>query len=234
MPTNNTKESAKATTVLKGHFTEEENVFFFIPNLIGYARVILAIVSLYFMRQHPNICMVLYSLSCLLDAADGVAARRFNQCSKFGAVLDMVTDRCTTACLLCYLAIAYQDWAILFQLLIALDLSSHYMHMYSSLQSGASSHKKISETSNWFLRQYYSNNIVLFSVCFANELFFVLMYLRSFTPSPLHPYVFWTLAALTGPICAGKQVISVIQMIGASKNLVHIDTEERKQLKKAN
>jgi CDP-diacylglycerol--inositol 3-phosphatidyltransferase len=54
-------------------------VFLFIPNIIGYTRVILAAASLYFMRWHPKYCTWLYIVSCLLDAFDGMAARRFDQ-----------------------------------------------------------------------------------------------------------------------------------------------------------
>ncbi len=109
----------------------DENVFLFVPNLIGYARVILAASSLFFMSYHPKACTALYGISCLLDAVDGQAARALGQTSKFGAVLDMVTDRCTTACLLSFLSSAYPKWALLFQFLIVLDFSSHYIHMYS-------------------------------------------------------------------------------------------------------
>lgn len=38
--------------------------------------------------------MFMYWLSAFLDAFDGMAARAFNQSTKFGAVLDMVSDRC--------------------------------------------------------------------------------------------------------------------------------------------
>ncbi|KAG0336204.1 CDP-diacylglycerol-inositol 3-phosphatidyltransferase [Podila humilis] len=177
--------------------------------------------------------MVLYSISCLLDAVDGQAARYYNQCSKFGAVLDMVTDRCTTACLLCYLASAYSTYAIVFQFLIALDVSSHYMHMYSSLTSGATSHKKISETSNPILIAYYTSNLVLFGFCFANELFFVVLYLFSFGfENVIARYTLWTLALLTGPVCAGKQIINCIQFANASKALAQLDLDERKLAKK--
>ncbi|KAG9725810.1 hypothetical protein KCU59_g15025, partial [Aureobasidium melanogenum] len=82
----------------------KENIFMFVPNLIGYARVFLAIGSLNYMPLHPRTCALLYSISCLLDALDGYAARSFNQSTKFGAVLDMVTDRCTTTCLLVFLS----------------------------------------------------------------------------------------------------------------------------------
>ena len=48
------------------------------------------------MPYHPRYSMLLYGASSLLDAADGYAARALNQSSEFGAVLDMVTDRCDT------------------------------------------------------------------------------------------------------------------------------------------
>ena len=60
----------------------------------GYARIIIAAISLYYMRDNPRLCTVLYLVSCILDAFDGKMARLLNQSTRFGAVLDMVTDRC--------------------------------------------------------------------------------------------------------------------------------------------
>ena len=59
----------------------------------GYLRVVLAGISLAVMPRHPRVFTVLYFVSSILDVADGQAARRLGQTSKFGAVLDMVTDR---------------------------------------------------------------------------------------------------------------------------------------------
>jgi CDP-diacylglycerol--inositol 3-phosphatidyltransferase len=113
------------------------------------------------MPLHPRTCCILYSISCLLDALDGYAARYFGQSTRFGAVLDMVTDRCTTACLLVFLASAFPRWSIVFQGLISLDLASHYMHMYATLAMGGSelSHKKVDEDRSWILKLYYENNV---------------------------------------------------------------------------
>ncbi|KAI8883373.1 CDP-diacylglycerol--inositol 3-phosphatidyltransferase [Backusella circina FSU 941] len=173
----------------------KENIFLFIPNLIGYTRIILAGLSLYYMPWHPKVCVTLYCISCLLDAVDGNAARYFDQCDKFGAVLDMVTD------------------------------SSHYMHMYSSMISGSSSHKKISEKQSWYLRIYYTNNIVLFFMCAGNELFFVALYALKLS-EPLN--LFWQVTlAVTGTICFAKQFINVVQIVNASKTLAAIDQEDR-------
>ncbi|KAJ1983123.1 phosphatidylinositol synthase 1 (CDP-alcohol phosphatidyltransferase1) [Dimargaris verticillata] len=177
------------------------------------------------MENAPWTCFTLYGISCLLDVLDGQAARYFHQSSRFGAVLDMVTDRCTTTCLLCFLAQVYPSWTILFQCLISLDISSHYIHMYSSLLAGADSHKKISEHQNPILKAYYHNNKVLFLFCFANEAFFMLLYLHHYVPN--HALVVRALLLLTFPICAGKQVINVIQLVGSSQQLAANDVAAR-------
>ncbi|PQE17028.1 cdp-diacylglycerol-inositol 3-phosphatidyltransferase pis protein [Rutstroemia sp. NJR-2017a BBW] len=104
------------------------------------------------MPLHPLTCTTIYSISCLLDALDGYIARYFNQSSRFGAMLDMVTDRCTTTCLLVFLSTAWPHWMIVFQALISLDLASHYMHMYTSLvMGGGGSHKVVGRERSWLL-----------------------------------------------------------------------------------
>jgi len=113
------------------------------------------------MPLHPKTCSGLYSISCLLDALDGYAARHFEQSTRFGAVLDMVTDRCTTSCLLVFLASAWPRWALVFQGLISLDLASHYIHMYATLSMGGSdqSHKKVDASRSKILNLYYTNKV---------------------------------------------------------------------------
>lgn len=172
-----------------GESETTENIFLFVPNIIGYSRIFLAIASLYYMPLHPRTCSLLYSVSCLLDALDGLAARHFQQSTRFGAVLDMVTDRCTTACLLVFLSSAFPRWALIFQGLISLDFASHYMHMYATLTMGGSgkSHKKVDQSRSRLLYLYYNNKNVLFMVCALNELFFIALYLLSFSSPLLSP-----------------------------------------------
>lgn len=132
-----------------------------VNTFLGYSRVFLTFASLYYMPLHPRTCSFLYTVSCLLDGLDGYAARYFNQSTTFGAVLDMVTDRCTTACLLVFLSSAWPRWAILFQGLISLDMASHYMHMYATLSMGGSSqsHKKVDPSRSWIMYQYYTSKV---------------------------------------------------------------------------
>lgn len=113
------------------------------------------------MPLHPRTCSLLYSISCLLDALDGYAARRYEQSTRFGAVLDMVTDRCTTSCLLVFLASAFPRWSLIFQGLISLDLASHYIHMYATLVMGGTeqSHKKVDKERSFLMNLYYTNKV---------------------------------------------------------------------------
>ncbi|GAA5896552.1 hypothetical protein JCM6882_005726 [Rhodosporidiobolus microsporus] len=229
----------------------DENIFLFVPNLIGYTRVLLGAAALLYMPTHPKFCTVAYCISALLDAVDGQAARALGQTSRFGSILDMVTDRCMTSCLLCFLASAYPQFALLFMGLISLDFSSHYIHMYASIVSGSRSHKTVTKEQSWILWSYYNNSLTLFIFCAFNELFFVSLYvLHSYhkpllspsqlasLPAPLlqfltqFPFLLKTswphvVAAITGPIMAGKQVINVVQFWKAAKMLNEQDLEER-------
>lgn len=238
---------AKEAVDLATAQTYSENVFLFVPNLIGYTRVILAGLSLHFMSFHPKYCTLAYVISCLLDAVDGQAARALGQTSKFGAVLDMVTDRCTTSCLLCYLSSVYPDYAILFQFLIALDFSSHYMHMYSSLVTGSTSHKLVTSDVSRILWLYYNDSRTLFLICAGNELFFVALYLMKWVHTPIDLGVYSTyplsltditypqaMAIISFPICFTKNIINLVQLWKASKILVGVDLAERVMAREAN
>ncbi|KAK2977774.1 hypothetical protein RJ640_028919, partial [Escallonia rubra] len=71
----------------------------------------------------------MFEFSFVCDALDGWFARKFNQVSTFGAVLDMVTDRISTACLLVILSQVYRP-GLVFLSLLALDIASHWLQMY--------------------------------------------------------------------------------------------------------
>lgn len=57
----------------------EENIFLFYPNLIGYARILLAIISFIAIKKYPITACLCYFTSALLDAFDGFLARKFKQ-----------------------------------------------------------------------------------------------------------------------------------------------------------
>ena len=106
----------KTTIMANKTATTAGNVLLYIPNIIGYLRVVLTLLSITLMiifPTHWKIAIVCYISSFVGDLFDGMAARKFNQCSTFGGLLDMVTDRCSTAGLLCVLSREYEDKPIL-------------------------------------------------------------------------------------------------------------------------
>ena len=104
----------------------EMSVYLYVPNLIGYVRVALALFGYSVALTHYHLTLGAYWLSQMLDAADGYAARVLGQSSTFGAVLDMVTDRTSTTCLCIVLARLYPDYIIGFCSLVMLDMFSHW------------------------------------------------------------------------------------------------------------
>ncbi|CAF1906646.1 unnamed protein product [Rotaria magnacalcarata] len=217
---------------------QTDNIFLFIPNIIGYVRIFLSIASFYFMPTHPIITVLCYLTSELLDALDGHAARALGQSTKFGAMFDMLIDRCSTMCLCFVLAMFYPSWALFFQLWAAIDVASHWLHLHAATVKGSESHKKIDLSGNPVLRLYYTSRKVLFTMCAGNELWFSMVYLLHFGEGPgVITYDAYTIGlwriilyAVT-PIMALKQIISLIHLYTAALDMAAIDEAERARQK---
>jgi CDP-diacylglycerol--inositol 3-phosphatidyltransferase len=144
-------------------------VYLYAPNIIGYVRVFMALAAFSLAFTDFKLFIVLYATSMLLDAVDGMVARRYDQASKFGALLDMVTDRCSSNGLLMILGHIYPKYFLVFLGLALLDYSSHWASMYAAANCGAESHKKIGPGRPSILRWYYHNKAALFSLCVCQE-----------------------------------------------------------------
>merc|ERR1712194_25533 len=97
------------------------------------------------------LCITLYITSFVLDLFDGMAARYFNQCSALGGVLDMVTDRCSTAGLLMILSWNehYPQYRLYLLMCVVLDFGSHWCAMYAAATGGAH-HKSLEANQDEF------------------------------------------------------------------------------------
>ena len=207
-----------------------KDVFLYVPNLIGYARIALALLGYAMALTDYRVTVGCYLVSQLLDAADGYAARALKQSSTFGAVLDMVTDRSSTTCFCVVLAHFYPQYILGLTALVTLDMFSHWYHMYASLLLGLGSHK---ECTNPLLRFYYWKP-VLFIACAGTEMWYMALYVLAHDQGP-------PIAALGGvpamrallyacsPICAFKQVANFVQMGVACEALVAHDAEQAKK-----
>ncbi|XP_057337451.1 CDP-diacylglycerol--inositol 3-phosphatidyltransferase [Microplitis mediator] len=215
--------------------TETENIFLFVPNLIGFARIILAVISFYFMPTNYVIAGWCYVISALLDAVDGHAARYLNQSTKFGGMLDQLTDRVGTMCLLVNLSMFYPAYAFWFQLSMAIDISCHWIYLHTTILQGKTSHKFIDMSENPIMSIYYTNRTVLFLMCAGNEAFYAALYVLHFTEGPILFGISLFRAALfiCAPIAIVKSCISILHGYVAAINLSIIDVKERRELNKA-
>ncbi|AQL05276.1 putative CDP-diacylglycerol--inositol 3-phosphatidyltransferase 2 [Zea mays] len=161
----------------------------------------------------------------------------YESASTFGAVLDMVTDRVSTACLLALLSQFYRP-GLVFLILLGLDITSHWFQMYSSFLSGKTSHKDVKHTGNWLLKLYYGYRPFMAFCCVSCEVLYIFLFLFAdeestsllsvckgiLNQSPVVILVF--VSTLVG--WAVKQATNVIQMKTAADACVVYDLKRSK------
>ncbi|XP_070573850.1 CDP-diacylglycerol--inositol 3-phosphatidyltransferase-like [Ptychodera flava] len=210
-----------------------ENVFLFVPNIIGYARIILNIISFWYMPTDYVLAIFCYLTSVLLDEFDGLAARVLNQSTKFGVMLDQLTDRAATMCLLVVLSHFYPKWMFLFQMLMTVDIVGHWLYVHSCNMIGMLSHKKIDASSNPVMHLYYTSRPFLSFMCIGNELCYSSLYVLNFTEGPSISFLFFStglwrlLFYICIPVAVVKSAISILHLIIASRNIAIVDVAER-------
>ncbi|XP_043719391.1 CDP-diacylglycerol--inositol 3-phosphatidyltransferase 1-like [Telopea speciosissima] len=213
-------------------------VYLYIPNILGYIRIILNCIAFAQCFSNRILFSILYFISFVCDGLDGWFARKFNQVSTFGAVLDMVTDRVSTACLLAILSQCYRP-GLFFLLLLALDIASHWLQMYSTFLSGKASHKDVKDSTNWLFKAYYGNRLFMAYCCVASEVIYLILFLLAENQSEsvidvlannvtkISPLSFLVVLALFG--WAIKQAINVIQMKTAADMCVLYDLNRKQR-----
>eukprot|EP00934_Nitzschia_sp_Nitz4_P001716 Nitzschia sp. Nitz4//scaffold22_size323478//306168//306929//NITZ4_000592-RA/size323478-augustus-gene-0.217-mRNA-1//1//CDS//3329543192//1716//frame0 len=210
--------------------TTAHDVLLYVPNLIGYSRVLFTVGSLFLMMVSPQywfLATLLYIASFVGDLFDGLVARKLNQTSTFGGLLDMVTDRCSTLGLLFVLSGDYTKYDIqigfpvfrcTFLSLVLLDISSHWCQMYSTSVLGQ--HHKSDEGNegrNFLVRWFYKYYYFFGYLCVGAEFSYILAYVLQFEeelPTWSVPFVKFSLAALL-PGCVMKQAVNVAQLQSA-------------------
>lgn len=73
---------------------EPRNVIWTIPNAISALRIIsIPVIAVLIMQRHFVLSLVILAISAASDGVDGYIARRFNQVSRIGQILDPIADR---------------------------------------------------------------------------------------------------------------------------------------------
>ena len=202
-------------------------VLCYYANIMDYFRVISAMFAFYISKKDPICFIICYFISFILDAFDGMVARAAHQTSKLGATLDMVTDRISTAGLLAVLSGFYPDYSTYFVYLIMLDVGSHWLQTHSGFLVNIKNdnHKNLGEKF-FLLRLYYTNRNVLGVVCLGAEVFLLLLYFNHFYPKFLENPFFLGFFYVNFAIYVFKQIISIIQIFGASSRIAVWDAKE--------
>ena len=196
-------------------------------NIMDYFRVIASMYAFYISKRDPILFVICYFISFILDAFDGMVARAAHQTSKLGATLDMVTDRISTAGLLAVLSGFYQDYSTVFVYLIMLDVGSHWLQTHSGFLVNVKNdnHKNLGEKF-FLLKLYYTNRNVLGIVCLGAEVFLLLLYFNHFYPYLMKNIFYLCFFYINFAIYAFKQLISIIQIFGASSRIAEWDAKE--------
>ncbi|MDR2799435.1 MAG: CDP-alcohol phosphatidyltransferase family protein [Bifidobacteriaceae bacterium] len=91
-----------------------------IPNLISFLRILAIIPLCYFIISDQDLYVLLLVIaSGLSDYLDGFIARRFNQASKLGQVLDPIADRLYILFLIIFLVVDDKLPLVIFFILLA-------------------------------------------------------------------------------------------------------------------
>ena len=202
-------------------------VLCYYANIMDYFRVISAMFAFYISKKDPICFVICYFISFILDAFDGMVARAAHQTSKLGATLDMVTDRISTAGLLAVLSGFYPDYSTYFVYLIMLDVGSHWLQTHSGFLVNVKNdnHKNLGEKF-FLLKLYYTNRNVLGIVCLGAEVFLLLLYFNHFYPKFMENQIYQCFFYVNFGIYVFKQLISVIQIFGASSRIAVWDAKE--------
>jgi len=239
-----TRSKTALLTMADSNLNTFVDVLIFVPNLIGYSRIMFTFTSFILMIFSPDkwiFGVVLYLASFVGDLFDGMAARALNQCSTFGGLLDMVTDRCATLGLLFILYGIYgaenhehNNWfRMLFLSLALLDISSHWCQMYST--AALQVHHKSDEgnVNRFFLVRWYYQNVLFFGYCCVGaELTYIILYIIAHNDS--NNYYLWLSMTLASnflyvcvPGCMIKQIVNVFQLTSACKLVASYDAEQK-------
>ncbi|AKV55225.1 CDP-diacylglycerol--glycerol-3-phosphate 3-phosphatidyltransferase [Bifidobacterium actinocoloniiforme DSM 22766] len=86
---------------------DPRDVIWTVPNVISFLRILsIPVIAYLVARRHLIIALVVLLVSALSDGVDGIIARRFNQVSKLGQILDPIADRLLILCSVLALSIA--------------------------------------------------------------------------------------------------------------------------------
>lgn len=128
-----------------------------IPNLLSLLRfLMIPVIVFLYLNRHPYWATLMFALSGFTDVLDGWIARKFNQISDLGKILDPVADKLTQAAILFCLIVRYKRPVILLVALLVIKEIIQFIMGYLAVSRSA----KV-EGANWYGK---ASSAVLFVV----------------------------------------------------------------------
>jgi CDP-diacylglycerol--inositol 3-phosphatidyltransferase len=218
-------------------------VALYVPNLLGYARILSAFLGLYLSSTHPVLTIWVWSGSASLDLFDGILARRFNQCSQLGIYIDIVADIVLRTC--CWLAavVASKSRSLLFCVCVIISMEWFTMVATQLHATHNQQHWKTQRDNDpWLVREVFSSNfksplgiLTIYGLFFANMLTYACQQpvLRESIPF----FMFWMYVAYAGRavamcveiwLCYNFLVMVIEQDTAKRDNAVLLDEKKKR------
>lgn len=181
-----------------------------VPNALSVLRILLIPFFAYFYAEdNLPAAIVVLGLSGLSDAVDGYIARRFNQITELGKLLDPFADKLTQGTVAVCVAIRFPNAGILLGLLVVKELTMLCGAMYLFKR------KKKPCAAKW----YGKASTTLFYVSIA-----LIVVLDGFFDLPLHTFNLVANGALV--ITAGFMIYSFIRYFGVFREILRSESGE--------
>ena len=152
----------------------------FTPNMITYLNIIMSILSIYYLfYENYNLGVLFLVIRVILDCCDGYNARKYNQETLFGDLLDHYSDYIYYFCLF-YILLVKINWKnrIVFIIIFVFLVCTSIVH--------------IGCTENYYIAKKGTNTQLskLKNLCKRKEL---IHYIKYFGPGTLHVFIVMTL-----------------------------------------
>lgn len=122
------------------------NKNFNIPNLLSCIRIVLVpFYTYYYLKDRVTISIVLITLSGLSDCFDGFIARKFNQITEIGKMLDPLADKITQVAVALCIAVKHPEISPFLYVFLAKEVGMLVCGVFL-----LSKHKKTPGASKWY------------------------------------------------------------------------------------
>jgi hypothetical protein len=133
-------------------------VVLYVPNILCYARIVLAFVGLQFASARPVTAVTIWIVSATLDLFDGPLARLLNQTSSFGVILDIAADNILRTCVWVAAAAANPSYLAVSCFVICLEWTTMVATQVHASSSHSMHWKEARQNDPWFVQSFFADN----------------------------------------------------------------------------